>query len=123
MREVGRFYEDFLIEGPDGSLMFAPSLSPENSPPATHGSMVTVNATMDVAIAREVLRNLVAGNRVIGEDDEAARWAALLGRLPSYQVDARGALREWMWPGLEEQPNHRHLSHLYPIFPGYEIDP
>ena len=55
MREVGRFYEDFLIEGPDGSLMFAPSLSPENSPPATHGSMAMVNATMDVAIAREVL--------------------------------------------------------------------
>ena len=101
MREVGRFYEDFLIEGPDGSLMFAPSLSPENSPPAAQGSMVTINATMDVAIAREVLANSVAGNTAIGNGDEAAHWAALLGRLPSYQVNARGALREWIWPGLE----------------------
>ena len=123
MREVARFYEDFMIEGPDGSLMFAPSLSPENSPPAAQGSMVTINATMDVAIAREVLANLVAGNTAIGHDDEAAHWAALLGRLPPYQVGARGALREWIWPGLEDQPNHRHHSHLYPLFPGYEIDP
>ena len=123
MREVARFYEDFLIEGPDGSLMFAPSLSPENSPPAAQGSMVTINATMDVAIAREVLANLVAGNAAIGNDDEAAHWAALLGRLPPYQVGAHGALREWTWPGLDDQPNHRHHSHLYPLFPGYEIDP
>jgi alpha-L-fucosidase 2 len=123
MREVGRFYEDFLLEGPDGTVTFAPSLSPENSPPAAHGSMVVVNATMDVAIARELLMNLVAGNTEVGREDEAARWAALLARLPSYQLDPDGALREWMWPGLEDQPNHRHLSLLYPLFPGYEIDP
>ena len=85
--------------------------------------MVVVNATMDVAIAREVLMNLVAGNTEVGREDEAAHWAALLARLPAYQLDPDGALREWMWPGLEDQPNHRHLSHLYPLFPGYEIDP
>lgn len=123
MREVARFYEDFLIQGPDGALMFNPSLSPENSPSGAQGSMATINATMDVAIAREVLANLVAGNTVTGQDDEAAHWAALLGRLPSYQVNAHSALREWMWPGLADQPNHRHHSHLYPLFPGYEIDP
>jgi alpha-L-fucosidase 2 len=123
MREVARFYEDFLVEGPDGSLVFAPSLSPENSPPEAHGSMATINATMDVAIAREVLANLVAGNTAIGRDEEAAHWAALRGRLPAYQVNAHGALREWLWPGLGDQPNHRHHSHLYPLFPGFEIDP
>jgi alpha-L-fucosidase 2 len=124
LKEVAYFYEDFLIEGDDGRLIFSPSLSPENKPDRPGASLVTINATMDVAIAREVLANLCAACEHL--DIEAAgrdRWRALLDALPDYEVNADGALREWLHPDLPDNYRHRHQSHLYPLFPGLEITP
>ena len=42
----------------------------------------------------------------------------MLDRLPAYQTNADGAMREWLWPGLEDNYHHRHQSHIYPVFPG-----
>jgi alpha-L-fucosidase 2 len=122
LREVALFYEDFLVEGPDGRLLFSPSLSPENVPDIPGGSLVSLNATMDVAVAREVLGNLYAGCEVLGlETENLPRWRSLRERLPEYAVNEDGALREWLYPGLKDNYHHRHESHLYPLFPGLEI--
>ncbi len=124
LKEVALFYEDFLVETPDGRLMFAPSLSPENVPNRPGASIAALNATMDVAIAREALTHLCAAcERLQIEETGRARWQALLAKLPDYQVNADGALREWLHPDLPDNYAHRHHSHLYPVFPGLEITP
>ncbi|MCF7674433.1 MAG: glycoside hydrolase N-terminal domain-containing protein, partial [Akkermansiaceae bacterium] len=118
MKEAALFYEDFLIEGPDGKLLFSPSYSPENNP-ANNPSQACVNATMDAAAARELLINLVADCQSLGTDEEAVkRWQTMLAKLPPYQINADGAVKEWLTPALEDNYAHRHVSHLYPLFAG-----
>lgn len=122
LREVALFYENFLVESKDGKVVFSPSLSPENVPSVKGGSLATINATMDVAIAREVLSTLIAGCEHLGiESPGVARWKALLAKLPAYEINADGAIKEWIHPRLRDNYHHRHQSHVYPLFPGLEI--
>ncbi|MGW0857650.1 glycosyl hydrolase family 95 catalytic domain-containing protein [Streptomyces sp. NPDC002690] len=117
--EVADFYTDFLThEGPDGSVAIVPSYSPENRP--ANASWGTVNATMDIAAARHAL---TAAADLVPAHPDADHWRSLAGRLPSYLVNEDGALAEWAWPGLRETYDHRHLSHLYPVWPLDEINP
>jgi len=121
MKQVALFYEDWLVEGPDGKLFSAPSLSPEH-PPGNQESMQSVNALMDFAVAREVLANLCTACELLGiEADGVRRWRAMLDKLPDYMIDDRGALKEWLHPNLANDDEHRHHCGLYPVFPGYEI--
>lgn len=121
LREVALFYEDFLFEGEDGRVVFSPSLSPENRP-GNGNSLLAVNATMDVAVCREVLTNLCEGCETLGiEAEGVSRWRALLERLPDYIVNEDGALCEWLHRDFDDNYHHRHQSHLYPIFPGLEV--
>ncbi|MGW6560864.1 glycosyl hydrolase family 95 catalytic domain-containing protein [Streptomyces hydrogenans] len=116
--ELADFYEDFLTRtGPDGHLAVVPSYSPENRPRG--GSWGAVNATMDLAAARHALT--AAADRAPA--GRAARLRALADRLPPYRVNDDGALAEWAWPGLGDRYDHRHLSHLYPVWPLDEITP
>lgn len=122
LREVALFYEDFLTEGPDGRMRFAPSLSPENAPAAPGGSLACVDAAMDVAVAREVLTNLCDACGLLGiEGESAVRWRSLLAKLPAYRINDDGALKEWIPKDLPDNYRHRHMSHLYPLFPGREV--
>lgn len=131
MKEVALFYEDFLQKDDDGYLQVSPSVSPENSPKnfvtpearqLGHPMPSTINATMDIAIIKELLGNLVTGSKAMQlYADEIATWENMLTQLPPYQVNAEGAVREWLYPEFEDNYNHRHLSHLYPVFPGREV--
>ncbi|WP_329209241.1 glycosyl hydrolase family 95 catalytic domain-containing protein [Streptomyces sp. NBC_01708] len=117
--EVALFYEDFLSrEDPDGNVAVVPSYSPENRP--ANASWGTVNATMDLAAARHALTT--AAEHAPGHPS-AGHWLALADRLPAYLVNEDGALAEWAWPGLRETYDHRHLSHLYPVWPLDAINP
>jgi alpha-L-fucosidase 2 len=119
LREAADFYLDF-VQVRDGTAVFSPSYSPENAPAST-GSQACVNATMDVAVVRDLLTSLLRGTAELGLDDPAApQWRALLAALPAYRV-ADGLLAEWCHPGLDDQPAHRHASHLWPLW--YEPDP
>lgn len=131
MRETALFYEDFLQEGEDGYYQVYPSVSPENSPKnfitpegraLGHPMPTTINATMEFAIIKELLSSLIEGSRFAGLfDDELGKWQAMLEKIPPYQINHDGAIREWMHPDFEDNYNHRHLSHLYPVFPGQEV--
>lgn len=124
LKGVAQFYEDFLVEiDADGKRIFVPSYSPENQPSNTRNP-VTINATMDIACAKEVLISLATLCRELGvEPETAARCDRLREQLPPYLVNREGALKEWAWPTLEDRYNHRHVSHLYPVWPGREINP
>jgi hypothetical protein len=118
LAEAALFYEDFLTRtDDDGHLLLVPSYSPENRP--ANASWATVNAAMDLSAARHAL--LTAAEYHPGPD--ADRWRTLADRLPPHRVNADGALAEWAWPGLEDTYDHRHLSHLYGVWPLDEITP
>ena len=122
MKEAAEFYEDFLFEGPDGKLVFSPSCSPENHP-GNSPSQACVNATMDIAAARELLANTIAAAETLGTDPGlVARWRAMLAKLPGYQINDEGGVKEWTTPLLTDNDAHRHCSHLYALYNGLPDD-
>jgi alpha-L-fucosidase 2 len=122
--EAALFFEDFLVrEDEHGCMVLVPSYSPEVGPDGRAG-VAAVNATMDIAAARHALSAAVEACTLLGTEEAAvARWQTLLKQLPPYLVDERGALAEWAWPGLVTPDDHRHVSHLYPVWPLHEITP
>lgn len=122
MKEAALFYEDFLTVRADGKYVFNPSYSPENTP-ANSNSQAAINATMDIAITRELLTNLIEACETLKvEPASVIRWKKMLKLLPDYAVNADGAVKEWTWPTLEDNNAHRHLSHLYPLYFGISPD-
>lgn len=129
LRETALFYEDFFTVGDDGFFVSAPSNSPENNPAeywdgAGMGQAMetTINATMDFALAKEVLTHLIEGSVITGEyQADTEKWKGMLKRIPPYQVNADGAIKEWMHPFFSDNYHHRHQSHIYPVFPGTEV--
>ncbi|SDP17475.1 Glycosyl hydrolase family 65, N-terminal domain [Streptomyces sp. cf386] len=117
LAEVARFYEDFLTRTDvEGNLVVVPSYSPENRP--ANASWGTINAAMDLSAARHAL--LTAARY---HPEHADRWRTLADRLPPHRINDDGALAEWAWPGLRDSYDHRHLSHLYGVWPLDEITP
>ncbi|MCW8102598.1 glycosyl hydrolase family 95 catalytic domain-containing protein [Streptomyces tauricus] len=120
LAEVALFYEDFLTRTDEhGHLVVVPSYSPENRPANADASWGAVNAAMDLSAARHALLTAAAYH----PGPEADRWRALAERLPHHRVNDDGALAEWAWPGLDDTYDHRHLSHLYGVWPLDEINP
>ncbi len=122
LKQVGAFYEDFLYKDESGKYVFSPSLSPENHPDIPGGSLITKNATMDVMVAKEVLKNLCHGCSHLGiERESVKKWKRMITDLPKYPINEEGAIKEWIHPKLKDNYNHRHLSPVYGLFPGLEI--
>ncbi|HTU74809.1 MAG TPA: glycoside hydrolase N-terminal domain-containing protein [Trebonia sp.] len=131
LRELASFYEDFLTRtDSSGHVVFAPSYSPENEPAGW--TPAAVNATMDIAAARHALRAAADAEPGVpaaaASPGAARRWRELADRLPPYRLSADGALAEWAWPAagtgrppLPANDDHRHVSHLYPVWPLHEI--
>jgi hypothetical protein len=124
LEKTALFFEDFLtVLDDNGHFFFAPSYSPENRP-ANLKVSATVNAVMDIAAAKEVFTILIDIYSDLNiHDDRVAAYKDLLSKFPPYLVSKDGALKEWAWDGLEDNYNHRHVSHLYPVWPGHEINP
>ncbi|MFI1419011.1 glycosyl hydrolase family 95 catalytic domain-containing protein [Streptomyces sp. NPDC020731] len=117
LAEVALFYEDFLTRtDSEGRLVVVPSYSPENRP--ANAGWGTVDAAMDLSAARHALRTAAAYH-----PEHADRWRALADLLPPHRINADGALAEWARPDLEDSYDHRHLSHLYGVWPLDEITP
>ena len=117
MKETADFYEDFLTEtDKNGKLIFAPTYSPENGPDGSY-VRTSINATMEVGAAKQLLRNTIAAAKELGRDEELQKkWAELLAKMPPYEVGPDGSFREWLWPGLKDSNVHRHASHFYPLY-------
>jgi len=118
MKEAAQFYEDFLMKTEvNDKLTFVPAYSPENSPKTENMSPVSINATMDISAAKQLLSNLIEAAEILNKDkDLIGKWKAIISDLPDYEVGPDGAFREWIWPGLAENHEHRHASQLYALF-------
>jgi alpha-L-fucosidase 2 len=137
LRGSAEFFLDYLVADPrTGHLVTCPSTSPENSPGRADnvpffddqgswmapGTTLCAGATMDLQIVRDVFDQLIAAASELGIDQELSEKCAIArDQLPPMQIGHRGNLQEWLedWP--ETEISHRHISHLYGLFPGCQI--
>lgn len=127
MKESALFYEDFLVYDKNGKLKSYPSNSPENHPDGDFEGArelsVSINSTMDFALVKELLTNLISASEVLGIDGEKRlEWQKMLDAIPEYEINEDGAIKEWLHPDFKDNYQHRHQSHIYPLFPGFEIN-
>ena len=126
MKGSAEFCLAWLIEDGSGKLTTCPSESTENNFLASDGKPATTSAgcTMDMALIRELFTNCIDAAKELGIDGEfAAKLAAARSRLIPYQVGRYGQLQEWSVDFEESTPGQRHMSHMYPLYPGSEITP
>jgi alpha-L-fucosidase 2 len=124
LHDASQFFLDYLVEDGSGHLVTGPSISPENSyrlADGTHHS-VTMAPTMDIEIVRELFTRTLDAGRILGKDAaflqqlEDAR-----AKLPPFRIGRFGQLQEWQQDYEENEPGHRHISHLWALFPGTQI--
>ncbi|MES2443220.1 MAG: glycoside hydrolase family 95 protein [Pseudomonadota bacterium] len=118
-----RFFLDTLQIGPGGHLVTNPSLSPENVHPG--GASLMWGPTMDTQILTDLFINTAAAARTLGRDDGfVAELDSARARLSPMRIGAQGQLMEWPidWDAAAPEPQHRHVSHLYGLYPSHQID-
>ena len=126
MKDAAGFFLDWLVPDPKtGRLVSGPSFSPENTfliDGKPHG--LVMGPTMDQQIAAELFDNCLAAAQVLGiEDDFTREVRAKRAQLAPTPIGPDGRLQEWPQPFAEREPGHRHMSHLYAVYPGGQITP
>jgi alpha-L-fucosidase 2 len=124
MRDAALFFVDALVADPaTGELVTCPSLSPENLHP--HGASICAGPAMDSQILRDLFANCIAAAEILGVDADLRRtFAETRAKLPKDRIGAGGQLQEWRedWDLAAPEPNHRHVSHLYAVYPSRQIN-
>ncbi|WP_344150689.1 glycoside hydrolase family 95 protein [Kribbella yunnanensis] len=126
LRGAAEFCLDWLTELPDGTLGTSPSTSPENEYVAADGepASVTVSSTMDLALIADLFDRCVETASVLGLTDVLVdEFAAARKRIPEPSIGSQGQLQEWAADLPEQDPHHRHMSHLIGLHPGDLITP
>ena len=122
---AAQFFIDTLVEEPKHKwLVTCPSLSPENTHPG--GVSVCAGPTMDSQIIRDLFSNCIRASAILGVDAELrAKMIATRARLAPNQIGKAGQLQEWLedWDMQAPEMTHRHVSHLYGLFPSAQISP
>lgn len=122
MEEAASFFIDALIPDGEGSLLVSPSLSPENTYTLPNGETGCLcnDAAMDQQILYELFTAVIEAGRVL--DQETGAYQQLLLHLRPVTVAPDGRIAEWMSPEKQEtEPGHRHISHLFALYPGKQI--
>ena len=122
--EMADFYEDYLVKDEHGVLHITPGVSPENQVFMPNGSRAQLadDCTVDIAVAREVHQILIElGEQFNLPSEQITKWKHIRAKIAPYRINEDGALAEWAPERYAEVYNHRHNSHLYPVFPGYEF--
>ena len=124
MKGACEFYLSFLVPDERGFLVTSPSASPELKFRTTDGKVAALSAgaTMDRALVWDLFSNTIEASTTL--DVDAAfreRVAQARAKLIPYQVGSRGQLQEWAKDFPEQDPQHRHFSHLFGVYPGREI--
>ena len=128
MKGAAEFALGILVEAPAGTsavgqLVTNPSTSPENQYVLDgRPNTLTYAPTMDIELIRELFKNCRRAAEILGTDAEfRSDIEAFERRLPQLQIGKRGQLQEWIKDYEEVEPQHRHVSHLYSLFPGHDI--
>ena len=121
---AARFILDFLQENDKGELVSAPSYSPENSylnPATGKPQLNTVASTMDIEIIRDVFNACLEAEKVLNVDNLSGPIEKAMNKLPAIKVGKDGTIREWYKDYQEIESGHRHISHLYGLYPSNQI--
>ena len=126
MKGSAQFFLDTLVEEPTHHwLVTCPSLSPENNNPAAKKTSITAGPTMDLEILRDLFANCIQASEILNTDQKfAAQLTTTRARLAPLQIGSSGQLQEWLQDlDLKSHDlHHRHVSHLYALYPSDEID-
>ncbi|GAA1598694.1 glycoside hydrolase family 95 protein [Kribbella sancticallisti] len=123
---AAEFVLSMVVEDREGRLQFIPSTAPEHHfvLPSGQKASVDLTTTYDIWVLRELFGNVLQAEDALGLSSElAARIRAAGPRLPEISVAADGRMMEWPTDWQPSEPDHRHQSHLYGLYPGSEIDP
>lgn len=125
MKSAVEFYLDFLVEEPEHKwLVVCPSVSPENAPSVHPGTSIAAGTTMDNQLLFDLLANTIKSAEILETDKEWIDKAnGVLKRLPPMQIGRWGQLQEWMQDWDNPEDHHRHVSHLYGLYPSNQISP
>ncbi|MBB3346761.1 glycosyl hydrolase family 95 catalytic domain-containing protein [Sphingomonas sp. BK069] len=124
MQGAALFFLDTLqVDAASGRLVTSPSLSPENVHP--RGAAICAGPAMDQQILRDLFDQTARAAALLGKDAAfAGELATARTRLAPDKIGAQGQLQEWQedWDAAAPEPHHRHVSHLYGLFPSTQID-
>ncbi len=125
MKGAALFFVDMLVEDPRNKyLVTAPTTSPENGFILPNGNRANICAgsTMDNQILRELFTNTISAAGILGIDEDFVEELKVKrSRLMPTTIGNDGRIMEWLEPFVEAEPHHRHVSHLYGLYPGDEI--
>lgn len=129
MRGAAEFLRSILIEHPEGYLVTGPTTSPENGFYLSDEDMkrgivthICLGSTMDNQIAREIFSAVVSASEILGIDSELREeYKATINRLVPNRIASDGRVMEWMEEYREAEPEHRHVSHLFGLYPAAQI--
>ena len=126
MKEAVRFTFDWLVPDNTGHLVTAPSLSPENEfyYEGKKTSGISIASTMDMSIIRDLFSNTLEAAKILGLGKSFSdSIIEKQHKLYPMQVGSKGNLQEWYKDYEDVEPHHRHVSHLYGLYPGSIISP
>ncbi|HVO72843.1 MAG TPA: glycoside hydrolase family 95 protein [Ignavibacteriaceae bacterium] len=125
MKEAVKFYLSFLVEEPVHKwLVVCPSVSPENSPADHPQSSISAGTTMDNQLLFDLFTKTIKTAEILKTDKEFVKKInETLKRLPPMQIGQYSQLQEWMYDWDNPQDHHRHVSHLYGVYPSNQISP
>jgi alpha-L-fucosidase 2 len=126
MKGVAEFCLEWLVEDRKGYLVTAPSTSPENQYITDNGYVgaVLYGSTSDMGMIRECFEQTIRAANILSVDKEFMfQLEEALKRLYPYQIGEKGNLQEWFHDWEDQEPTHRHHSHLFGLFPGHHITP
>ncbi len=126
MKGAAEFLNSMLIKEPkNGWLVISPSVSPENCHKSPDGKInISYGTTMDNQLIYELFHNVAAAGKILGEDEVYGKQlVARLDSMPPMQIGKWGQLQEWLKDWDDPTDKHRHVSHLYGLFPGNLISP
>ena len=127
MMEAAEFLLTFMIPDKEGHLVTAPSNSPENAFRMPDGGVfrLTYGATMDIEIAQELFQACLKASEVLEDTEQRVDDVrTALSKLPPVRISKRyGGVQEWIEDYEEVEPGHRHVSHLFALYPGTTITP
>lgn len=124
MKGAAQFLLDYLIQDKSGSLVTCPSTSPENNFLDDKGRKccASMMSTMDISIIRDLFNNCILAIDILKYDKEFKKTLMeIIGKMPAYKINKFGAIQEWFKDFDEYEPGHRHMSHLFALYPGREI--
>ncbi len=125
LKSATQFYENFLIEEPTHQwLIVSPSMSPENIPDGHQGSALSSGTTMDNQLMFDLFTKTKKAAEILNADlDKIQVWNKIISKLPPMKIGKYGQLQEWAEDLDNPKDNHRHVSHLYGLFPSSQINP